>query len=105
MKNLLKQLSENLGYEVHEQYSPSLYYHLMALQVGLLDNSESKNKLKLIENIILLAKICKIILENMVELDKIIFNALGTKSSRKSNNENQSETTCSDIERKCNCSK
>ncbi len=82
MKNLLEQLSKILGYEVPECQSPQLYYQLMALQVGTLSNPESKEQLRSIDIIVILAEICKIILKDTIKVQES-FNIDGTKSSRK----------------------
>lgn len=64
MKNLLEQLSKNLGYDVPEKLGIDTYFRLMALQVGALDHRETKNRLKLLENIVILAEICEIIIRS-----------------------------------------
>lgn len=87
MKNLLKQLSKLFGYEVPEQQSPDLYYQLMALQVGTLSNPESKEQLKSIKAIMVLAEICEIKLEAKVKVQEAFL------KMTENNRENQSKTT------------
>jgi len=73
---LFKRLSEAVGYEIPMGEDTQLYYHLMALQVGSLANSNAKDQRKSLEIIVLLCEVCRRIFDNRIKVQEDFLEAL-----------------------------
>ncbi len=73
-EELLKKLSDMFGYEIPECDGTELYFHLMALQVGMLVHPEAKDQVVSLRKIRLFCELCELILVNKI---KVVDNFLG----------------------------
>ncbi len=67
-EELLQKLSDMFGYEIPGCDGTELYFHLMALQVGMLVHPEAKDQVASLRKIRLFCELCELILVDKIKV-------------------------------------